>query len=135
MGGADLGPRDQHAEVAPLDHVAWLDHSGEAWPAGVAVELAGRGEQRFAGHDVDVDAGLLVVPVLVPEWRLGAALLRDLVLLRGKPGDSLRIFAVVFRHVSSLLHGPARRRMPCTRIAAFPAVPSRGSVAGDDGLL
>jgi hypothetical protein len=34
-----------------------------------AVELADRGEQRLAGHDVDVDAGLLVVPVLVPERR------------------------------------------------------------------
>jgi hypothetical protein len=36
---------------------------------GAAVELADRGEQRLAGHDVDVDAGLLIVPVLVPERR------------------------------------------------------------------
>src|SRR5579863_1079380 len=103
---ADLGPGYQHAEVAALDHVAGLDRDGEARPAGVAVEFADRGEQRFAGHDVDVDAGLLVIPVLVPERRLGTVLLSDPVLLRGKPGDGLGIFAAFVSHVSSCFMVP-----------------------------
>src|SRR5215471_21683014 len=111
VGGADLGPGYQHAEVAALDHVAGLERNREARPAGAAVELADRGEQRLAGHDVDVDAGLLVVPVLVPKWRLGAVLLSDPVLLRGKPGDGLRVLAVIASHVSSLIHGPVGHRM------------------------
>ena len=100
--------------TAPVEpgNVVRLEGDREARPAGVAVELADRGEQRLAGHDVDVDAGLLVVPVLVPERRLGAVLLSDPVLLRGKPGDSLRVFAVIASHVSCLIHGPAGCRMP-----------------------
>src|SRR5690348_9216564 len=42
VGGADLGPGEQHLEVAAPDHVARLDRGGEAGPAGVAVEFAGR---------------------------------------------------------------------------------------------
>ena len=64
MGGTDLGPRYQHAEVAALAYVARLDRDCEARPAGVAVELADRGKQRLAGHDVNVYAGVLVVPVI-----------------------------------------------------------------------
>src|ERR1700745_3998246 len=129
VGGADLGPGYQHLEVAALDHVARLDRNREARPAGVAVELADRREQRLAGHDVNVDAGLLVVPVLVPERRLGAVLLRDPVLLRGKPGDSLGVLAVVVGHVSSLVRGPAgggTTRDRCTRELA--AVMSRSPI-------
>ena len=48
----------------------WL---GEARPAGAGVELVERAEQRLAGDDVDVDAGLVVVPVLIVERRLGAS--------------------------------------------------------------
>src|SRR5215472_10741967 len=110
VGGADLGPGDQHAEVAARDHVGRLDGSGEARPAGVAVELAGRGEQRLAGYDVNVDAGLGVVPVLVAERRLGAVLLGDPVLLRGKARDSLGVLAVVVSHVSSSLMVPLAAR-------------------------
>src|SRR5690606_19973368 len=48
--------------------------------ARAGVELVERGEQRLARDDVDVDAGLVVVPVFVVERPLGAALLRDVVL-------------------------------------------------------
>jgi len=44
------------------------------------VELLVRAEQRLAGHDVDVEAGRVVVPVRVVERRLGAGVLCDLVL-------------------------------------------------------
>ena len=59
-----------------------LDRPGEARPTGAAVELVDRCEQRFAGDDVDVDAGLVVVPVLAGERPLGAVLLRYVILLR-----------------------------------------------------
>src|ERR1700722_17512736 len=108
VGGADLGPEHQVAEVPSLDHVAGLDRHGEARPAGAAVVLVDRCEQRLTGHDVDVDAGLLVVPELVLERRLGALLLGDPVLLRRQPLDGLGVLAVVVRHVSSFAGGAAR---------------------------
>jgi hypothetical protein len=75
----------------------------------VAVVLVDRGEQRLAGHDVNVNTGLLVVPVLVVERWLGAALLGDPVLLRIQPGDGFGVLAVVVRHVRSFADGAARR--------------------------
>jgi hypothetical protein len=56
----------------------------------VAVVLVDRGEQRFAGHDIDVEAGFLVVPVLVVERRLGAVLPGDPVLLGLEGASQLR---------------------------------------------
>jgi hypothetical protein len=83
--GADLGPNQQLAEVGVLDHVARLDRDREARPPGAAVELGEPGEQRLSKHDVDVEAGLVVVPVLVPERRLGRDRLGDPVLLGREP--------------------------------------------------
>ena len=60
-----------------LDDVRGLDRAGEARPAGSAVELVGRREQRLARDDVDVDAVVVVVPVLVAERGFGAVLLGD----------------------------------------------------------
>ena len=53
---ADLGPEHEVVDVGLLHHVARLDRHREARPAGMAVVLVDRGEQRLAGHDVDVDA-------------------------------------------------------------------------------
>jgi hypothetical protein len=90
-GGADPGPGQQQLEVPAPDHVARFQGDRETRPAGVAAGLAdGRG-QRLTGHGVDVDAGLVVVPVLVPERRLGAVSLGEPVLLRGEPGDGPRV--------------------------------------------
>src|SRR5262249_36937977 len=68
-----------------LDDVLLLEWPREARPPGARVELVERAEERLARDDVDVDAGLLVVPEGVPERRLGRLVLRDLVLLGGQP--------------------------------------------------
>src|ERR1700739_841798 len=100
----------------------------------MAVELADRGEQRLAGYDVDVDAGLLVVPELVVERRLGAARLGYLVPLRPQPGDGLGILAVVVRHVSSFANDAARwlrgrRAHQCNRAPLTTISPAPGEQA------
>src|SRR6266496_1698809 len=45
--------------------------------ADVAVEFVERSEEWFAGNDIDIDAGALVVPQLILERRLGATLPHD----------------------------------------------------------
>src|SRR5512143_3851842 len=55
---------------------------GEAWPSGSRLELVERAEQGLARHDVDIDAGFVIVPVLVLEWTLRRLVLGDLVLRR-----------------------------------------------------
>ena len=54
----------------------------KAGPAGTGVVLVDRGEERFAGDHVHVDARRLEIVVRVVEWALGAVLLRHLVLDR-----------------------------------------------------
>jgi hypothetical protein len=75
------------------------------------------------GHGVDVDAGLVVIPVLVPERRFGGALLGDPVLLGREPRDCLRILAVVVRHVSSFAAGAARWMRVCAVHSSTPQRP------------
>src|SRR5262249_9011468 len=99
MRRTDLGPDHAVTGVGELGHVARLDRNREARPAGMAVVLVNRGEQRFARYDVDVQALFLVVPELVPERRLGGSVVGDPVLLRGQLGDRLGVLAIC--HVSS----------------------------------
>ena len=51
--------------------------------------------------DVDVDAGLLLVPELVVEGRLGGGLLGHGVLPRGQLADGLWVLAVTIGHLNS----------------------------------
>src|SRR6185312_847684 len=75
IAGANLGPDHAVAGVAVFDDILRLDRPGEARPAGAAVEFVDRGEERLAGHHVDVDPGLLVVPIGVVEGPLRPVLL------------------------------------------------------------
>src|SRR5262245_5358576 len=67
--------------IAVLADVGRLEGTHEARPTRPRVELVGRREQGLARHHVHVDSGLVVIPELVVEGRLGGAALRDLVLL------------------------------------------------------
>src|SRR5262245_26961116 len=74
---ADLDALHAMRRVAQGLDVALLDRLGEARPPAARFVLVGRGEERLAGHDVDVDARLLVAEVLAGAGALGPALLRD----------------------------------------------------------
>ena len=78
--------RGTHAQagVPPLHHGRRLDGGGKGRPAALAVEFVQRGEQRFAGDHVHVDALGVPVPVLVVKGGLGGVLLGHLVLLGGQ---------------------------------------------------
>src|SRR5262249_46782066 len=82
----------------------------EAGPAGARVELVGGREQRLAGNDVDVDSGLVVVPELVPERRLGATALGDLVLHGGQRRPQLPVGLFLVGHAERV--GPGRPGAP-----------------------
>lgn len=84
MFGADLGA--DHAELAVdfFDDILGLERSGEARPAGAGLVLVERAEQGLTGDDVHVNAGGMVVPISVLEWRLGAVFLGHLELLGGQ---------------------------------------------------
>src|SRR5690606_11830134 len=58
-------------------------------PAAAGFEFVGRGEQRFAGDDIDIDARLLVVEQFAGAGALGPALLGDAVLLGREAGNGL----------------------------------------------
>src|SRR5262245_4037023 len=79
---ADLGTRRKEAAIFNLNDVAGFERPDEARPPGTAIELVGRAEQGFAAHDVNVDPGLVVVPILVGKRRLRGTLLGNLVLRR-----------------------------------------------------
>jgi hypothetical protein len=80
--GANLGPCHAVRVVNVLDDICGLERPRETRPSRPAVELVEGCEERFAENHVDVEARLLVVPVLIGEGALGCVSLRDAVLLR-----------------------------------------------------
>src|SRR6185295_5035703 len=88
---AYLGADHAMRIVVELLYVGGLDRLREAWPARAGVIFIRRREERLARHDVDVDAGLLVVEQRARPGHLRPALLGDAKLLRGKPGNDGRV--------------------------------------------
>src|SRR5438309_2339183 len=60
------------------------DRFGETGPAGAAIEFVERGEKRFVRDDIDINAGVVIVPVRVSKGRFGPVLARDMILLGGQ---------------------------------------------------
>ena len=81
-----------------LGDVRGDDRLREGGPSGAGVEFVHRGEERFAGDDVDVEPGFVVIPELVPERRLGRAALGDLVLQGGEPRGEGGVLGVLLGH-------------------------------------
>ena len=65
-----------------LNHAGWADGRVKAWPSGAGFKLGVGLEQRRATADAVVHSGLFVIPVLAGKGRLGAALPRNVELLR-----------------------------------------------------
>src|SRR6185312_3699409 len=97
-------------------YVRRYERLGETWPTRSRIELVGGAEQRLAGDNVDVDAGLVVIPVFVVERRFCRCLLRNIELLAGQLATQLRVgWLLVVDHVLygvllSLYSGRGRHR-------------------------
>ena len=83
VSGAASDLRAPHpvAHILQLHHGRLLDGLGKGGPAAAALELVRGGKKRLAGDDVHIDALLELVPELIAEGTLRAALLGDAVLL------------------------------------------------------
>src|SRR5271156_5551368 len=84
-----LGADHAVGDVPQFAVIGGLDGFGKARPAAPRLIFVGRGKQRLARYDVDVDAGFLVVQIFACAGALGGSLLRHAILLRRKPGDGL----------------------------------------------
>ena len=100
------------AEVLVLGDGRRLDGPREAGPAAAGIELVLRAEERLAAHHVHVDAGCKQVVILVREGALGAALLRDAILLGAQALLQLGIRSLaVAGHIKAPAHGGGCRRI------------------------
>ena len=79
--GANLGALHTFRSVQALDDEIVRDRFAKRRHAETAIEFVERREEWFAGNDIDVDAGVLVVPELILERRLGATLPHDEIFL------------------------------------------------------
>ena len=62
---ADFRALHEESLISFLDDMRRVDRLGETRPAGAALEFVGGREERFAANQVDVNAGLVVVPVSI----------------------------------------------------------------------
>src|ERR1700728_1575856 len=79
-------------------HAIGRERQPEARPPGTRVILGSGAEQFLPTAHAAIDAGVLVVGVLAGERRLGAFVLRHVVLQRRKPGAQLRIIGRFSAH-------------------------------------
>ena len=70
--GAHLSALHVVRSVQFLDQEIFRDRFAKRGHAEAAIEFVERSEEWFAGNDIDVDAGTLVIPELVLKKRLGA---------------------------------------------------------------
>ena len=94
VGRADLGADHAVRDVAQFVDIGRLDRLREARPAAADFKLVGRGKQRLARDDIDIDAGLLVMQIFAGARALGAALLGDAVLFRRQRRNGFRRGAI-----------------------------------------
>src|SRR5262245_33075474 len=78
--GTDFGALHKCRAVGLLGDFALFDWLCKARPSSAGIELIQGTEQRLAGNYIDINAGLMVVPIRVLEGRFRAALLRHAVL-------------------------------------------------------
>ena len=76
-----FGAFHSQSAVRFFDNIFFRDWFGKTGPAAAAVEFIQGSKKRFTGDDIDVNPGRVIVPISVIEWRLGPALLRDVILL------------------------------------------------------
>ena len=91
MLAANFGAHHQETRVALLHDVFLYQGPGKTGPARTGFELVRGAEQGLAGNDIDVDAGLVVVPIGVAERPFCTVLSRDLILQVGQSGAQLLI--------------------------------------------
>ena len=80
--GANLRALHVARSVHAFNEEIFRDRLGKRGPARAAIEFVERSKEWFAGDDVDVDAGTLVVPELILEGSLCAILPHDRILFR-----------------------------------------------------
>jgi len=80
--GADFSTLHVARSVHAFDEEIFRDRFGKRRPARSAIEFVERCEEWFAGDDIDIDAGALVVPELILEGGLCPILAHDRILLR-----------------------------------------------------
>ena len=79
---ANFGTVHSQGAIGFLNDFFFGDRFGETGPAATAVELIERSEERFAGDDINVNPGRVIIPIGVVERGFSATLLRDVILLR-----------------------------------------------------
>ena len=132
MLGPHLGPRHEERVVRLRRDVLRHERLRKAGPAGSGVVFVEGAEKRLAGYDVHIDAGFVVVPILVLERTLRPLVLRDLILGRRELLLELAVVGLlVLRHCwCSSLRG-------CERTRTYPApcanVPPLGAGNGEPG--
>jgi hypothetical protein len=97
-------------DVVALDYFFNHERLAEAGPPATGIEFVKRTEKRFAGNNVDVNAGFMIVPEFVAERRLGVGVLSYLELHRGK-----LLFQFVSRKFLKILHGTISGLNCCDR--------------------
>src|SRR5207248_426081 len=123
--GPHLGSLHEERAVGLLGDVRRLERSREAGPPGAGLELVERAEQRLPRYHVHVDAGPVVVPVLVVERRLRRFVLSHLVLQRGQGLPQLDVARLGVVHARSCLR---RRGFGAPYFPQAPVTPARHAI-------
>ena len=77
--------RSEHikAVIVLISYHLFGNRFGETRPTATGLKFILRGEQRFAGGDIHIDARFEVIPIFIAERMFGIFVLRHAILQRG----------------------------------------------------
>src|SRR5437762_9336946 len=86
---SNLRPLHSVGRITFFHNAVFGNRLRETGPACAAVELIERAEKRLARDDIDIDSGLVIIPVGILKRSFGAAFSRHAILIFGKLGPEL----------------------------------------------
>src|SRR5437588_6728139 len=88
---ANFGALHSEGRIPFFHNALFRNRLREAGPACAAVEFIERAEERLASDQIDINSGLVIVPVGVLKWSFRAAFSRYTILVFGQPASQLGV--------------------------------------------
>lgn len=95
MLAADLRTNHEKSAILFFNYILRFDRLCKTRPSRTGLKFVGGTEQRFAGHDININALFMIIPELVPKRWFGCVFLSDLELQWGQFFSELIITGLI----------------------------------------
>src|SRR5947208_7424907 len=103
LARTNLGSLHSMRRISFFHNPFFRNRLGETGPSCTAIEFILRAEERLASDKIDINSGLVIVPIGILKCSLGAEFTRHAVLVFGKLSSQLCVTGNCFRRIHLLV--------------------------------